>query len=113
MRRALAPRLRATIAAAIAFGLGVPLACSGKVASPPETKADTGATATATATGTPEKCAACVDARCKATWDACQADATCIAQTDCIAACTDAECEARCKTSHASTLGDATQACFR
>lgn len=87
--------------------LAGPLGCAGKVAAAPT---DAGPE---TATGTPEKCASCVDAKCKATWDACLADVFCSAQTTCIAACTDADCEARCKSTRPSTLGDATQACFR
>jgi hypothetical protein len=100
---------------AAAAALAIPLACASKVTPAPEAKSDTGTDTAPTtiATGTPEKCAACVEARCKATWDACAADAMCIAQTECIAACTDADCEARCKSSRPSALGDATQACFR
>ena len=83
------------------------LACAGKVA--PEATHD----AAPTTSGTPETCAACVDAKCKATWEACVADVFCSAQTDCIAACHDADCETRCRDTRPSTLGDATQACFR
>src|SRR4051812_1255632 len=100
---------RFAIASVLAIApMAVSFACAGKVA---VDAADTGPSSTAT--GTPEKCAACVNAKCKATWDACLADVFCSAQTDCIAACHDADCEAACRSSRPSRLGDETQACFR
>jgi hypothetical protein len=110
-------RLRVFAVSVVTVGIAcsIPLACAGKVTVPPETKTDAAptTTTTSTATGSPEACARCVDAKCKATWDACVADAACSAQVDCIAACADADCESRCKSSRPSALGDAVQACFR
>ena len=112
-------RARSFVAVVVSvLGLAIPFACGGSVAVPPtETKADTGPTTTTTptttGTGSPEACGRCVEAKCKATWEACVADAVCTAQTDCIAACTNADCQAACVAAHPSTTGDATEACFR
>ncbi|GAC1522543.1 MAG: hypothetical protein NVS3B10_22820 [Polyangiales bacterium] len=64
-------------------------------------------------TGSPEACAACVDATCKETWDGCVADAACYAQIDCVAHCRTDACEADCVAAHPSPLAEAAKACFK